>query len=66
MNIIHPFREGNGRSQRILFDHMLANCGYKIDWGKISKDHWLEANICRVDLNYKPIENIMSDCLVEF
>ncbi|MGL1892242.1 MAG: hypothetical protein OCD02_11490 [Spirochaetaceae bacterium] len=45
---------------------MLANCGYKIDWGKISKDHWLEANICRVDLNYKPIENIMSDCLVEF
>ncbi|OQY37544.1 MAG: hypothetical protein B6229_08225 [Spirochaetaceae bacterium 4572_7] len=28
LNLIHPFREGNGRSQRILFDHILANCGY--------------------------------------
>jgi cell filamentation protein len=24
LNVIHPFREGNGRTQRIFFEHLLA------------------------------------------
>lgn len=46
LNVIHPFREGNGRTQRILFEHLLAHCGYGVQWDKIdNKDVWIQANI---------------------
>jgi cell filamentation protein len=45
LNAIHPFREGNGRSQRILFEQIFLHCGYPISWGSISREEWLEANI---------------------
>ena len=39
LNVIHPFREGYGRTQRIFFEHLIAHCGYGIDWSHInSKD----------------------------
>ncbi|MGL1891625.1 MAG: Fic family protein [Spirochaetaceae bacterium] len=66
LNVIHPFREGNGRSQRILFDHIIINCGYKMDWSQISKNIWLEANISGVELNYKPMIEIVKKSLTEF
>jgi cell filamentation protein len=30
LNVVHPFREGNGRAQRILFEHIIVNAGYEI------------------------------------
>jgi len=52
--VIHPFREGNGRTQRIFFEHLLAHCGYGVQWSKINnKEVWIQANIdgfnCRLD-----------------
>lgn len=42
MNIAHPFREGNGRSTRILLDMILKNkIGMVIDWSKINKEDYL-------------------------
>ena len=36
MNIVHPFREGNGRSMRIWLDMMLKKqIGQVVDWSKI-------------------------------
>jgi cell filamentation protein len=32
LNVVHPFREGNGRAQRILFEHIIVNAGYEISW----------------------------------
>mgnify|MGYP000317553865 CR=1 FL=1 len=44
MNIAHPFREGNGRSTRIWFDHILKNeIGKVVDWSKVDKDDYLLA-----------------------
>ncbi len=36
VNYIHPFREGNGRTQRILFDIIARQAKYKINWLKIT------------------------------
>ncbi len=36
INTIHPFREGNGRTQRILIDELAAKSGYAIQWSAIS------------------------------
>ena len=36
INTIHPFREGNGRTQRVLIDQLAAKNGFKINWAAIS------------------------------
>ena len=42
MNIVHPFREGNGRSMRIWLDMMLKKqIGQVVDWSKIEKEDYL-------------------------
>ena len=44
MNIVHPFREGNGRSMRIWLDIMLKKqIGQVVDWSKIEKEDYLMA-----------------------
>lgn len=32
VNAIHPFREGNGRTQRIWLDDLARGAGYRLDW----------------------------------
>ena len=44
MNIVHPFREGNGRSTRIWLDLILKKQLRKsIDWSIINKNDYLNA-----------------------
>ncbi|SFE59910.1 protein adenylyltransferase Fic [Trichococcus pasteurii] len=44
MNIVHPFREGNGRSTRIWLDLILKKeLGKVVDWNLIDKDNYLSA-----------------------
>lgn len=44
MNIVHPFREGNGRSMRIWLDHMLKKeIGKVVDWRLVDKEDYLLA-----------------------
>ena len=61
--MVHPFREGNGRVQRILFEHIVANCGYEISWSDIDKDSWVEANIAAVICDYSKLESIFDFCI---
>ncbi|MBN3495498.1 Fic/DOC family protein [Vibrio neptunius] len=44
INIIHPFREGNGRATRFFFEELVFIAGYEINWPEISKEQWIEAN----------------------
>ena len=44
MNVVHPFREGNGRSMRIWLDMILRNkLGKVIDWSKVDREEYLLA-----------------------
>lgn len=44
MNVVHPFREGNGRATRIWLDLMLKkNLQQCIDWSQVDKRKYLEA-----------------------
>ena len=44
MNVAHPFREGNGRSTRILLDLILKKeLGKVVDWSKVDKEDYLLA-----------------------
>lgn len=44
MNIVHPFREGNGRATRIWLDCMLKKeIGMVVDWSRVDKEDYLLA-----------------------
>lgn len=44
INMLHPFREGNGRAQRLFFEQLALHAGYLIDWRPVQREEWLEAN----------------------
>lgn len=44
LNYIHPFREGNGRAQRVFWARVAKNAGYEIDWSFIEGDENDEAS----------------------
>ena len=44
LNIVHPFREGDGRSMRLWLDHLLkAELGQVVDWSQVDKEDYLLA-----------------------
>ena len=45
LNVLHPFREGNGRTIRELVREICFDCGYVIDWYEINHDDILMASI---------------------
>lgn len=36
INHLHPFREGNGRAQRVFVDQLAEHAGYQLDWTTVS------------------------------
>jgi cell filamentation protein len=38
INAIHPFREGNGRTQREFLRQLAASAGYALDWRLVDRD----------------------------
>jgi cell filamentation protein len=63
LNVVHPFREGNGRAQRILFEHLIVNCGYEISWEAVNKEAWIIGNINGYHGDYRAMEIIFSHCI---
>ncbi|MFK8258737.1 putative adenosine monophosphate-protein transferase Fic [Erwinia sp. AnSW2-5] len=57
-NMIHPFREGNGRVQRLFFEHLTLSAGFTLDWADITVEEWIQANIDGVFVNYAPMQSI--------
>ncbi|WP_372871887.1 putative adenosine monophosphate-protein transferase Fic [Shewanella sp.] len=45
MNVIHPFREGNGRTLRLFCEILAIPAGYELNWQSVSRNNWLNANI---------------------
>lgn len=45
INAVHPFREGNGRTQRIMLDQLAEFSGYGFQWDAISGEQMAAA--CR-------------------
>jgi fido (protein-threonine AMPylation protein) len=39
INATHPFREGNGRTQRAFLQQLAEDAGYRIDWRTLDPLH---------------------------
>lgn len=59
INSIHPFREGNGRAQRMFIEHLAAALGYQLDFVKISSEEMLEASARSFVIDYEMMEELM-------
>ena len=55
MNSLHPFREGNGRVQRLLLSHIAEAGGLLIDWQRISPDEQNHAAAASFAGNLQPL-----------
>lgn len=63
INILHPFREGNGRVQREFFRLLAMKNGFELDWSKINQEEMLNASINSVR-DSAAFENIMLTAIV--
>lgn len=52
INVLHPFREGNGRAQRIFIGYLAQCAGYHVDFSDVSSKEMLEASVSSFDKEY--------------
>lgn len=45
VNVLHPFREGNGRAQRAFVNQIAQAAGYHIAWANVTRDEMTRASI---------------------
>jgi cell filamentation protein len=45
LNAIHPFREGNGRTQREFIRELAAEAGHRLNWSRVSHEQMYVASI---------------------
>ncbi|MFA6460544.1 MAG: Fic family protein, partial [Patescibacteria group bacterium] len=59
-NVIHPFREGNGRTIRLFLDLIAVSVGNDpIDWSKTPNKDYLKACVQGVNGNHEPMAKII-------
>lgn len=56
LNAIHPFREGNGRTQTVFFLLLAQRAGYPADLEKLKPNAFLQAMIASFKGNDAPLE----------
>lgn len=44
INVLHPFREGNGRTQRLFIEYLAKNAGYSVDFSNVSAKEMIVAS----------------------
>jgi len=59
-NVIHPFREGNGRTVRLFLDLLVVSLGYDpIDWSKTTNSAYLNACIAGAEGKHESMTKII-------
>ncbi|OBX47013.1 Fic/DOC family protein [Haemophilus haemolyticus] len=59
INAIHPFREGNGRTQRIFIAQLAKEAGFELTFSKATQEEMINASIQAHRCDYKGLESII-------
>ena len=62
-NNLHPFREGNGRTQRVFLAQLAFNAGYELNFSFADIDGLMIATIQASHGVYTYIKEIMSELI---
>ena len=55
INVLHPFREGNGRTQRLFIEYLAENAGYSVDFSDVSDNEMIVASAEAFACEYEKI-----------
>jgi cell filamentation protein len=64
LNALHPFREGNGRTQRAFFAELARRARYGLDFSATDPDALLEADINAYNRDYALLTTILDNAVV--
>ncbi len=51
LNGVHPFREGNGRTQRVFITELAQEAGHKLDFSCVTRERMIQASIAGNEKN---------------
>jgi cell filamentation protein len=63
LNVIHPFREGNGRVIRTYLSLLAESVGWFVDWDKMSADKNVEACIAGYKGDERPLYRLLGNLI---
>ena len=58
INVLHPFREGNGRTQRLFIEYLANIAGYKVDFSDVSAQEMIVASADSFACEYDKINTM--------
>lgn len=66
INAIHPFREGNGRTQRKFIEQLAKQAGHPLNFRDISKDEMTYASVYSMLIDDSRMCDVIRKCIVEY
>lgn len=58
INALHPFREGNGRTQRLFIEYLAEQAGYSVDFSQVTDKQMIEASAASFLCDYSKMDEI--------
>lgn len=65
LNYVHPFREGNGRTQLLYLKLLARRSGHDVDLTRLRREEWQEASRAAHVANYDPLRIAILDACVD-
>jgi cell filamentation protein len=59
LNVIHPFREGNGRAQNVFLQILAIQASHPLDFGKLEPRWMIDAMIAGFNGNENPLKELI-------
>ena len=63
LNILHPFREGNGRVQRLFMEYLAKEAGFDLSFKNVTEQEMLRASIYGAKGNIRYMHQLFSRAL---
>ena len=59
INALHPFREGNGRTQRAFLTQLARDAGFRLRWDGVDRDANIDASRAAADGDLAPLRALL-------
>lgn len=61
VNALHPFREGNGRTQRAFFEQLARDAGYSLNWRRMDAQRNIDASVAAMNGDETPLRDMLDE-----
>lgn len=61
LNAAHPFREGNGRTQRAFLGQLARDAGYRLAWQRLNRERNIEASRASHKGENRPLRELLDE-----